>query len=105
MAGVWQLGPVINKRKYENISLATIRAGNTGKILGLGYGPAMGLAISGNSDDSYKWVLRLATIGSITLGELAFQNQKQKNHSLGFVEMVRLYGFLGPITTGLTFGR
>jgi hypothetical protein len=102
MAGAWQLGPVINKRKYENISLATIRAGNTGKILGLGYGAAMGLAISGNSDDSYKWVLGLATIGSITLGELAFQNQKQKNHSLGYVEMVRLYGFLGPITTGLT---
>jgi CRISPR/Cas system CMR subunit Cmr6 (Cas7 group RAMP superfamily) len=24
MAGVWQLGPVINKKKYEDISLATI---------------------------------------------------------------------------------
>jgi hypothetical protein len=45
MAGVWQLGPVINKKKYEDISLATIRAGNSGKLLGLGYGAAAGLAI------------------------------------------------------------
>ena len=101
MAGVWQLGPVINTKKYEDISLATVRAGNTGKILGLGYGAALGLAVAGDSDDSYKWILGLSSIGSIALGEIAFQAQKKKQLSLGHVEMMRLYGFLGPIVTGL----
>lgn len=102
MAGIWQLGPVINKKKYEDISLATIRAGNTGKFLGAGYGAALGLAVAGDSYDNYKWVLGLSTVGSITLGEIAFQGQKRKNLSLGHVEMIRHYGFLGPITLGLT---
>ena len=73
MAGAWQLGPVINKQKYENISLATIRAGNAGKFLGAGYGAAAGLALAGDSDDNAKWILGLSTIGSIALGEMAFQ--------------------------------
>lgn len=100
MAGAWQLGPVLNKKKYEHISLATIRAGNTGKFLGAGYGAALGAAIAGDSDNDYKWILGLSTLGSISLGELAFQGQKKKNLSLGTVEMMRLYGFLGPIVTG-----
>ena len=101
MAGAWQLGPVINKEKYENISLATIRAGNTGKLLGAGYGASLGLVISGESQNNYKWILGLSTIGSIAMGEIAFQNQKKKELSEGYVEMMRLYGFLGPIVTGL----
>lgn len=102
MAGVWQLGPVINRKKYEDISIATIRAGNTGKLLGAGYGAALGLAISGGSYDTDKWVLGLSSISSIALGEIAFQTQKKKQISLGHVEIVRTYGFLGPIVTGLT---
>lgn len=102
MAGIWQLGPVINRKKYEDISLATIRAGNTGKILGLGYGASLGLALTGESTDSYKWVLGLSTIGSITLGEVAFHAQKKKQLSEGHVEMMRFYGFLGPVVAGLT---
>ena len=35
MAGLWQLGPVMNPKKYDNIRLRIIRAGNTGKLLGL----------------------------------------------------------------------
>ena len=101
MAGVWQLGPVINKKKYEDISLATIRAGNSGKLLGLGYGAAAGLAIGGNSEDTYKWVLGLSTVGSIALGEIAFQTQKNRQLSEGHVDIMRLYGFLGPTVTGL----
>jgi len=103
MAGLWQLGPVINAKKYENITLATVRAGNSGKILGLGYGLAAGLAIGGDSDDTYKWALGLSTIGSITLGELAFQGQKKKQLSVGYVDMMRHYGFLGPSVIGLGY--
>lgn len=102
MAGVWQLGPVINKKKYEDISLATIRAGNSGKLLGLGYGAAAGLAIGGDYDNTGKLVLGLSTIGSIALGEMAFQWQKNNQISEGHVEMMRLYGFLGPTVTGLS---
>lgn len=101
MAGVWQLGPVINRKKYEDITLATVRAGNTGKILGLIYGGSLGLAVAGDSDDNFKWILGLSSIGSIALGEMAFQTQKKKQLSEGHVEMMRLYGFLGPIVTGL----
>jgi len=101
MAGAWQLGPVINKQKYENISLATIRAGNAGKFLGAGYGAAAGLALAGDSEDNAKWILGLSTIGSIALGEMAFQTQKSKQIPIGQVEMTRHYGLLGPISTGL----
>lgn len=102
MAGIWQLGPIINARKYEDISLATIRATNSGKFLGLGYGAALGLAIGGDSDEAYKWILGLSSAGSIALGEIAFQTQKKRGYTEGYVEMVRLYGLLGPVVTGLT---
>lgn len=101
MAGLWQLGPVMNPKKYDNIRLSTIRAGNTGKLLGLGYGLALGLAIGGDSDETGKLALALSTIGSISLGELAFQKSKKKEYSEGYIEMMRLYGFLGPAVTGL----
>jgi hypothetical protein len=96
MAGLWQLGPVINPKKYENISQATIRAGNTGKLLGLGYGAALGLAIGGESGDAGNFALAFSTIGSISLGEIAFQRQKKTPISEGHIEMMRHYGFLGP---------
>lgn len=95
MAGLWQLGPVMNPKKYEGITRGTIRAGNTGKFLGLIYGGALGLAIGGNSDNTGKWMLGLSTIGSISLGEVAFQIQKKKQVSEGHIEMIRHYGLLG----------
>jgi hypothetical protein len=96
MAGLWQLGPVINPKKYENISLSTMRAGNTGKFLGLGYGAALGLALGGESDNVGEMALAFSTIGSISLGEIVFQMQKKKPVSEGHIEMMRHYGFLGP---------
>ncbi len=103
MAGLWQLGPVINPKKYENISVETIRAGNSGKILGLLYGGAAGLAISGDSDDNFKWVLGLSSLSSIAMGEIMFQNQKKNNYSLGHIDIVRHHGFLGPVVTTLGY--
>jgi hypothetical protein len=101
-AGLWQLGPVINRKKYENITPATIRAGNTGKLLGLGYGISAGLAVAGDDTNSGSWIFGLSTVGSIALGEFAFQRQKRYNLTEGYVEIVRIYGFLGPAVTGLT---
>ena len=95
-AGLWQLGPIINPKKYENISVATMRAGNTGKFLGLAYGAALGLAIGGDRDNTGELALAFSTIGSISLGEAAFQLQKKKPVSEGHIEMMRHYGFLGP---------
>jgi hypothetical protein len=94
--GLWMLGPVINPKKYEDITISTIRASNTGKVLGLGYGAALGLAIAGDSEDNYKLALGLSTLSSIILGEAAFQAQKKKNFSDGHIELMRHYGFLGP---------
>lgn len=96
MAGLWQLGPVINPKKYDNISPAVMRAGNTGKILGLGYGAALGLSLGGESDDVGELALAFSTIGSISLGEVAFQIQKKRPVSEGHIEMMRYYGVLGP---------
>jgi hypothetical protein len=96
MAGLWQLGPVINPKKYEGITVSTIRAGNSGKILGLGYGLALGLALGGDSESTGDLALGLSTVGSITLGELAFQSQKKEQWSEGHIELMRHYGFLGP---------
>lgn len=96
IAGLWQLGPVLNPKKYEGITRGTIRAGNTGKFLGLGYGLALGLAIGGDSENTGKIALALSTVGSISLGEAAFQIQKKKQVSEGHIEMMRHYGVLGP---------
>jgi hypothetical protein len=96
MAGLWQLGPVMNPKKYEGITRGTIRAGNTGKFLGLGYGLALGLAVGGDSDNTGKLALALSTVGSISLGEAAFQIQKKKQVSEGHIEMMRHYGLLVP---------
>lgn len=93
--GLWMLGPAFNPKKYEGITESTMRAANTGKILGLVYGGSLGLAIAGDSEDNYKAILALSTIGSITLGEIAFQSQKRKNVSGGKIEIMRHYGFLG----------
>jgi len=94
--GAWLLGPVINPKKYEGITLSTVRANNSGKFLGLLYGASLGLAIGGESDDADKWILGGSTIGSITLGEIGFQMQKKRNFSDGHIEMIRHYGVLGP---------
>ena len=103
MAGVWQLGPVINPKKYDNISLATVRAGNSGKLLGLGYGASLGLALGGDNENTGKLALGLSTVGSIALGEIAFQSQKKKNLSEGHIDIMRHYGILGPGVTVLTY--
>lgn len=94
-AGLMQLGPVINPKKYDGISTSVMRAGNTGKALGLFHGAALGLAIAGDNDESYKAMLGLGTLGSIALGEVAFRAQKNKQYSDGHVELMRHYGFLG----------
>ena len=95
-SGLWMLGPAINPKKYEGITRNTIRAGNTGKILGLINGAALGLLIGGESDDVGKVMLGLSTAGSIILGEVAFQGQKTNNYPAGRIEMIRHFGFLGP---------
>jgi hypothetical protein len=97
-SGLWMLGPAINPKKYENIDRNTIRANNTGKLLGLVYGAALGLAISGEEkgEDVSKWAMGLSTVGSITLGEIAFHQQLKKKYTAGRIELVRHYGFLGP---------
>jgi hypothetical protein len=94
------LGPAFNSKKYEGITESTMRAANTGKLLGLVNGLSLGLAIGGDSDDAGKLALGLSTIGSITLGEIAFQTQKKKNISGGKIEIIRHYGFLGPLVGG-----
>jgi hypothetical protein len=95
--GLWLLGPAINPKKYEGISRNTIRANNTGKLLGLGYGAALGLALGGESNETSKWALGLSSAGSIALGEAAFQLQKKRNTPRGQIEMMRHYGILAPL--------
>ncbi len=94
--GLWLLGPVINPKKYEGITRSTVRAGNTGKFLGLLYGGSLGLMLGGESENSDKLILGLSTIGSIALGEVGFQLQKKRNYSDGHIEMIRHYGIISP---------
>lgn len=93
--GAWLMGPVINPKKYEGITQTTIRASNTGKMLGLLYGGSLGLALTGKEVDG-ELLLALSSAGSIALGEVGFQLQKRRPISEGHVEMIRHYGFLGP---------
>lgn len=100
-AGLWQLGPVINKKKYTGIDASTIRAGNSGRFLGILNGSFLGMAIAGDTEDTGNTALLFSTAGSIALGEIAFQTQKRKHFSEGHIEMMRHYGFLGPGVAGL----
>lgn len=100
MGGLWMLGPAFNSKKYENITESTMRASNTGKMLGLINGLSLALALGGDSDATGDLALGLSTLGSIALGEAAFQTQKKKNISGGKVEMIRHYGFIGPLVGG-----
>lgn len=107
--GLWALGPALNPKKYEGINRNTIRAGNTGRTLGLIYGGSLGFMIAGTSTGSDKLVFGLSTIGSIVLGEIAFQAEKKKHFSAGYIEMMRHYslmgswvGFSGIYSTGTT---
>lgn len=95
-SGLWTMGPALNQTKYKGITRATVLAGNAGKVLGLVNGMALGLAVAGNSDSGGKVALGLSTIGSIALGEAAFQIVKRQKLSAGHVQMMRHYGFLGP---------
>ncbi|CAN5396212.1 hypothetical protein BH10BAC4_BH10BAC4_01340 [soil metagenome] len=95
-SGLWMLGPVINPNKYKSITRNTLRASNTGKLLGLGYGAALGVAIAGGTENAGKWSFGLSTLGSIILGETAFHAQERNNYTAGRIEMMRHYGFLGP---------
>lgn len=94
--GLWVLGPVFNPKKYESIDRPVLRASNTGKFLGLVYGASLGLMLGGDSDNTDKIAFGLATVGSITLGEVGFQLQKRKNYSEGHIELIRHYGVVGP---------
>jgi hypothetical protein len=102
--GLWALGPIMNPNKYENIDRSVLRASNTGKLLGFGYGAAAGLMFGGEWDNTYKLALGLGTVGSIALGEVGFQIQKKQRFSEGHIEMMRLYGLIGPWLAGGTLG-
>ncbi|MFD2200768.1 hypothetical protein [Shivajiella indica] len=102
--GLWALGPIMNPKKYEDIDRSVLRASNTGKLLGYGYGAAAGLMFGGEGDNTWKLALGLGTLGSIALGEVGFQTQKKKRFSEGHIEMLRLYGFIGPWLAGGTLG-
>jgi hypothetical protein len=93
--GIWALGPIFNPNKYENIDRSILRASNAGKFLGLVYGGSLGLLVAGDNGDIGKAFLGFSTLGSIGLGELAFQMQKKKRFSEGHVELMRHYGLLG----------
>ncbi len=94
-AGLWMLGPAMNPKKYDGLTLNTVRASGTGKILGLVNGAALGLAIAGNQDGAAKVIFGLSSVGSIALGEIGFQLQKEKKFSAGQIEMIRHYGLFG----------
>jgi hypothetical protein len=94
--GLWNLGPAVNPKKYNDITRPVLRASNTGKFLGFIYGSSLGLALGGESDIGGKLAFGLGTVGSITLGEVAFHKQKQRNYSEGHIELMRHYGIVGP---------
>lgn len=93
--GLWALGPLINPKKYEGIDRSVVRASNFGKSLGLLYGGSLGVLLAGESNDAGKWILGLATAGSIGLGEVAYQVQKKQRFPEGQVDFTSHYTGVG----------
>lgn len=106
--GLWLMGPTFRPQKFEGITRNTIRMSNTGKLLGLGYGLALGATIlDSDSYNFYKPMLALSSLGSIALGEIAFNYQKRHNLSSGQIELLRHYSIIGGwagLTTALSTG-
>ena len=98
-AGLCLLGPAMNPKKYEGITRNAIRANNTGKFLGLGYGAALGLALGGESDETGNLAFGLSTLGSISMGEAAFQLQKKRNIRIGQIGLMGHYGLIIPLVS------
>ncbi len=98
-AGLSLLGPAINPKKYEGITRNTIRANNTGKFLGLGYGAALGLALGGENNETGNLALGLSSLGSIAMGEAAFQMQKKGNLPIGKIGLMGHYGLIIPLVS------
>lgn len=95
--GLWMLGPALNPKKYEGITRNTVRASNTGKLLGLIYGGSLGIMLAGtSSSDNAKLAWGLSTVGSIALGEIGFHMEKKFKPSAGHIELIRHYGIIGP---------
>lgn len=104
MGGLWALGPVINPKKFDDITRSVVRAGNTGRLLGWVYGGSLGILIAGESESSGRAAAGLGALSSIALGEWAFQKQKRENYSEGHVETLRHYGLLGSWLGASTLG-
>ncbi|GAB2629695.1 hypothetical protein [Belliella aquatica] len=98
--GLWALGPIINPKKYENIDRSVVRAGNAGKFLGLIYGGSLGLVVAGGNypNNEGKAAFIMSSVGSIALGEVAFQMQKNRRYSDGHIEIMRHHGVLGAFS-------
>lgn len=93
--GLWALGPILNPKKYDDIDRSVVRAANAGKFLGLIYGGSLGLIAAGNNSEEGKVAFIMSSLGSIALGEVAFQMQKKRNYSDGHIEIMRHHGILG----------
>lgn len=95
--GLWALGPILNPKKFENIDRSVVRASNAGKFLGLIYGGSLGLIVAGgpppNNEGQVAFIM--SSLGSIALGEVAFQMQKNRRFSDGHIEILRHHGVLG----------
>jgi hypothetical protein len=102
--GMSLLGPAINPNRYEGITQSTIRASHSGKFLGLGYGAALGLALSPSDGVSSDLILGLSSLGSLVLGEAAFQVQKKHKTPDGKIELMRHYGVLMPLVGVSLYG-
>ncbi len=84
LAGGSLLLPVINPRKYENMTYSSVMLNRHGKFYGLLDGAALSILIVGAGDETdAKVALALSVAGSITMGEIGFQLGKNKDWTEG----------------------
>jgi len=95
--GLMLLGPALNPKRFKGISRTTIEAQSTGRLLGLGYGAGLGLALVGINPQSEKVIFPLSSLGSIILGEIGFQYQKRRKIGAGEIGLMGHYGTLVPL--------
>jgi len=100
LAGGSLLLPVINPKKYEDLSFSSVLLSRQGKFYGLIDGAALGLlAFGSDSEESAKGVLSFAIAASIAMGEIGLQLGKKKDWSDG-----KISGYGHYSTVSLLFG-
>ncbi len=97
------LWPVLNSKRYENITYNSVLLARHGKFMGSFHGVAIGLTIFGIENSySTQGIVGLGILGSLAGAETGYQLGQKKDWTEGRVATYKHYGVLIPVLNFFT---